>query len=240
MKGSSYLKKLIKGGRYLATRKFFICPMAICLMATAYPATIEPEFRVWAGLNLAKYYDPPEPIGIPEVSYRTDWRMGIGLGVAVELCLPESPIGLLLGIGYIRKGSTLDSYYMETKTQSWPYKLGTLTHTGLIQVKSGQKISPYALAGYELSLILSHRGESFAPGATPGETDLKSDTKKLDFGLVAGAGVEFKRERMAPFIELRYHHGLVNLSKGTGLLEDYPTIKSRALVFCAGLRFRKM
>lgn len=110
----------------------------------------------------------------------------------------------------------------------------------MIQIKSGQKIAPYALAGYELGLILSHRGEPFAPGATPGETDVKSDTKNLDFGLVAGAGIEFKLERVTPFIELRYHHGLVNLSQGTGLLEDYPAIKSRALVFCAGLRFRKI
>ena len=78
----------------------------------------------------------------------------------------------------------------------------------MIQIKSGQKIAPYALAGYELGLILSHRGEPFAPGATPGETDVKSDTKNLDFGLVAGAGIEFKLERVTPFIELRYHHGL--------------------------------
>jgi len=70
-------------------RKLFICFMVICLGVPSYAATIQPEFRVWAGLNLAKYSDPPEPIGIPEVSYKTDWRTGIGMGAAVELGLPD-------------------------------------------------------------------------------------------------------------------------------------------------------
>lgn len=84
---------------------------------------------------------------------------------------------------------------------------------------------------------MSHRGQPF--GSSPGRTDsdLRPDTRKLDFGLVAGVGLGFKLEKVSPFIEVCYFHGLSNLSRGRGTLEYYETIRSRALILSAGLKF---
>jgi len=219
------------------SKKVLTLILVLTLANAAYPAKIKSHFKVWTGLNQGKYSAAPTPIGIPEVSYKTGWRTGFGLGVGVELPMSESPFSLIFGLGYMEKGSTVDSYYLNNRVQSWPYKLGNLNQTGLIKVGFGKKVALYALAGYELGLVLKHRGKAFGPSAPSDETDLKPDTKNLEVSLVAGVGLEFKLEKINPFVELSYSHGLVNLSRATRLLEDYPLFKSRMLLLSAGLRF---
>jgi len=57
-------------------------------------------------------------------------------------------------------------------------------------------------------------------------------------GVFAGAGLEIAFKKWIPFVEVRYNVGLLNVSKGTGALESYPVIKTRALMALAGVRFR--
>lgn len=217
--------------------KILLLIMVFGLATAAHPAGLQTDFRAWGELAMGRYQGLPVVYGIPELRYQNAWRTGFGLGAGLELKVPRAPLGFILGLGYLQKGSELEVYYLDTKTGSYFYRLGSLSQTGLVKIGPDRRIAPYLLAGYELAFILSHRGQSF--GSSPGgpDSDLKPDTKKVDLGLVAGAGLEFRLEKISPFIEFCYFHGLSNLSRGTGTLEYYTTIKSRALLLRAGLKF---
>lgn len=218
-------------------RKIVFLILLVFLAMAAYPAGLQADFRAWGGLTLSRYQGLPVPFGIPETRYENAWRTGFGLGAGLELRVPRAPLSFILGLGYLQKGSELEIYYLDTKTGSYFYRLGSLSQTGLVKIGPNMKIAPYFLAGYELAFILNHRGQSF--GSSPGgpDSDLKPDTKKVDLGLVAGAGLEFRLEKLRPFVEFCYFHGLSNLSRATGTLEYYSSIKSRALLLSAGLKF---
>lgn len=219
------------------SKKICFLLLTFFLTVSGYAAVVEPGFRVWGGLTLSRYEGLPESLGIPEMRLQNAWRASFGIGTGLELRLRGMPLSLVLGVNYLEKGSTLEIYMMDTKTGEYPYKLGTLSQTGLVKLGWGNRVKPYLLAGYELGLILKHRGQPFSSTSLPGETDLKPDTTKVDFGLVAGAGLEMKLGVSWPFVEVSYFHGLKNLSRATGTLEYYSSIKSRALLLSAGLRF---
>lgn len=225
-------------------QKIVLLILVLGLFTAAHPAGLQMGFMAWGGLvvpdgglALSRYQGLPVPVGIPETRYKNDWRTGIGLGAGLELKAPWAPLSFILGLGYLQKGSELEIYYLDTKVGSHFYRLGTLSQTGLVKIGSNLKIAPYLLLGYELALILSHRGQPF--GSSPGgpNSDLKPDTKNFDLSLVAGAGLEFRLDRVSPFVEFCYFHGLSNLSRGTGTLEYYSTIKSRVLLLSVGLKF---
>lgn len=218
-------------------KKIWFLLLVFFLTVSGYAAVVEPGFKVWGGLTLSRNEGLPEVLGIPEMRFQNAWRTNFGIGAGLELNLTGSPLSLVLGVSYLGKGSTLEVYMVDTKTGEYPFKLGTLSQTGLLRLGWGNKVKPYLMAGYELGLILSHRGQPFSSSSLPGEADLKPDTAKVDFGLAAGAGLEMKLGTSRPFIELCYFHGLKNLSRATGTLEYYPSIKSRALLLSAGLRF---
>jgi len=216
-------------------KKISVLLLVLFVALSGYAAEVQPGLRLWGGGTLSRYEGAPIPIGIPETNYKNSWRTGLNLGVGLELKVGGTPLALILALGYLQKGTNLDVYYLDTKTGSFPYRLGNLSQTGLARMSFSGKWTPYLLLGYDLDFVLKHRADPFALGGP----DLKADTKKTDFCLVAGAGLELSRKKMSPFVEVRYHHGLVNLSRGTGSLEYYPNIKSRALVISAGLKFGK-
>ncbi|MBC7363023.1 MAG: outer membrane beta-barrel protein [Candidatus Aminicenantes bacterium] len=217
-------------------KKLWLMLLSLFLVVSGYAAGVKPGLRFWGGATMSRYVGTPIlEVSIPETSYKNSWRTDINLGAGLEFKVSQTPLAFILDLGYLEKGTNLDIYYLDIKTGSLPYSLGTLSQMGLARVNFSGKWSPYLLAGYELAFVLKHRGELFGLS----EPDLKSDSKKTDFCLVAGAGLEFKGQKMSPFLEVCYHHGLVNLSRMTGSLEYYPSIKSRALVFNAGFKFGK-
>lgn len=218
-------------------QKILVLVLVFGLVTAAYPAGLQTGFRAWGGLALGRYQGLPVPVGIPELRYQNAYRTGLGLGAGLELMVPRVPLSLILGLGYLQKGSELEIYYLDTKTGSYNYRLGTLSQTGLLKIGPNLKIAPYLLAGYELAFILNHRGQSFGSSSGGPDSDLKPNTKKMDLGLVAGAGLEFRLDKVSPFVEVCYFHGLKNLSRATGTLEYYPTIKSRVLLLSLGLKF---
>ena len=216
-------------------KQLWVCFLVLFLVVSAQAAGTKTGLMAWAGGTISRYEGTPIPVGIPETDYKNSWRTGFNLGLGLELKFARIPLAFRLGLEYLEKGTKLDIYYLDTKTGSYPYRLSTLSHTGLARMNFSGKWTPYLLFGYDLDFLLKHRGQAFGLGGP----DLKPDTRKIDFCLVAGAGLEFKGQKMSPFVEVRYHHGLVNLSRGTGSLEYYPSIKSRALVLGAGLKFGK-
>jgi len=208
------------------------------LSGAAYGAGADISFRLTGGATWARYFQLRGEVGIPEYYFQHNARVGPAAGWGYEIAFPFSQsMTSLISAEYIQKGSLLDLYdYSDERLSSTSYKLEALSLTQLIKIKPFPGLFPYALAGFELSHILSH-SNVISPSNL--KTGLMDDTRKIDFGLVAGAGGELAAGRWASFIEARYHLGLVNLSKGIDLemTESYPTLKTRAIMLLVGLRY---
>lgn len=123
-------------------RGILLLVLVVGLFANAHPAGLQVDFRAWGGLALSRYRGLPIPVGIPEINYKNVWRTGFGLGAGLELRLPQTPVSFILGLGYLQKGSELEVYYLDTRTGSYPYRLGTLSQTGLVKIGLDTKYLP--------------------------------------------------------------------------------------------------
>jgi hypothetical protein len=192
---------------------------------------------VFAGAAWSRYSQMPGVATIPEIHGTLGSRTGAVVGFSWEVYLNDH-IMLDNGLIYIRKGTTVNWYYFDEPMGRWAYALDVLSFPVTFRFKPFVESSPYVLAGYELSIIGGHRlTESMDPEGSF-TTKLTDYTRQIDLGFCVGAGAELAIKKLTPFAELRYNIGLLNLSKGTGPLESYPTIKARALVLLAGIRFR--
>lgn len=218
-------------------KKILAAAAVFILVSGAFGAETDVSLKLFGGATWARYSHLPDFFGFGE-SIRLNDRVGPAAGVGCEIALPFSKsLTSLSSVDYIQKGSYVDWYYIYTRTGSYSFKLEALSLTQLLKIKPFPNLFPYALAGFELSHVLSH---SYIISPSNLKIGLMDDTRKTDFGLVAGAGGELSAGRWTSFLELRYHLGLVNLSKGIDveMTESYPTIKTRAVTLLAGIRYR--
>ena len=210
--------------------------MAVLVFSgAAFGAGADVSFRLTGGATFARYFQS-RAMGIPPFDLQPSDRVGPAAGMGYEITLPFSKSLTLLGsVDYIQKGSRVDLYYSDEGPSSTSFKLEALSLTQLLKIKPFPDLFPYALAGFELSHVLSH---SYVMPPSNLKTAATDDTKKTDFGLVAGAGGELAAGRWASFIEARYHLGLADLSKGTGIFMYYPTIQTRAFTLLVGIRYK--
>lgn len=192
---------------------------------------------VFGGLNWSKYSEMPSVVTIPELRGVLGSVTGAVAGFAWEGCFNDH---LLVdsGLLYIRKGTEVNWTYMWEPIGRWAYALEVLSFPVTFRFKPLAGSSPYVLAGYELSIIGGHKMTEATGPTGPDTTELLDYTRTIDLGLIAGAGAELDLGKWAPFVELRYNAGLLDLSKATGPLESYPTVKTRAWELLAGVRIR--
>jgi hypothetical protein len=115
------------------------------------------------------------------------------------------------------------------------YSLDTLSNSTTFKYKPFSKSLPYVLGGYDLGWIFAHH-VTYAMDVLGSNTEnLKGQTNDIDFGLIAGAGVEFSSQILTSFVEVRYHLGFLNLSKG---VENFAPLRTRALILLAGIKIR--
>jgi hypothetical protein len=199
-----------------------------------------PELRgisLFAGGAWSRYSGMPAVATIPEIRPAMGSRSGAAAGFLWEYRLSDH---LLVdnGLQYIRKGTAVNWYYFDEPRGSWIYNLELIAFPITLRFKPWARSSPYVLAGYELAFIAGHRLTDSTGSAGPVGTNLKGGTYDVDLSLIAGAGAEIVLKKLIPFVEIRYYHGLLDISKGVVPLEYYPTIRTRALVVLAGVRFR--
>lgn len=105
--------------------------------------------------------------------------------------------------------------------------------------------TPYLLGGGEVGYILSHKVRYKAEvegqqGTLSGTEDALKGTNRLDYGVVLGAGFELNTFAIPLFIEARYHLGMADIAgtdEETPEVKDTDTVKTRAIVVMAGIRF---
>jgi len=192
---------------------------------------------VFLGGAWSRYAELPAVISVPELGRVMGTRFGAVAGVLWEFRFGRRFL-LDNGLQYARRGAAVDWNLMGEPLGTWDYRLDVIGNPITVRFKPWPRSSPYILGGYELSLIVAHRLVDRWPASERTETNIKGDTHDLDFGLIAGAGAEIPLGNWTMFSEVRYYHGLLDISNGTGALEPYPVIKSRSLMVLAGVRFK--
>jgi hypothetical protein len=205
----------------------------ICLLSFQ---TFAQTFGIRGGLSMATMLEKDE-----DGTYSGDYQMNPGFHAGVTLDFPFSEMisfetGLILNTKGFKVTEEEDGVDVTAKAKLY-YADIPLTLKFFTQVSDGVKL--YGLAGPYVGIGLSGKvtGEASAEGYDvsvdkdinwgSGEDD---DLKRLDYGITAGAGIEFKGLQVG----LSYDFGLANVSAYT----DYGTTSNhRVLKFSVGYRF---
>jgi hypothetical protein len=195
------------------------------------------SFSVYAGPLWSKYSRLPDVDTIPEIRGVLASYTGVAVGISWQFRLGNHFVADA-GVEVAQRGTTVNWYEFEELRNKWVYSLLMYSYGMRLRYKPLHGSSPYIFAGNDLSLLSYHDLTDYANPDNPTKTNLNWCTLRFDIGIFAGAGVEIVLRKLVPFVEVRYQHDLLDVSKGTGPLESYPVIKTRAFVVLAGIRFR--
>ncbi len=193
------------------TMAAFVLPRAAAAQGLAYGAK--------AGVTLATVSEDPEGLA--------SWGYRVGLAVGGYVALP---LGSRLAIQaeglFNQKGARADDDGLVTTL-----KLDYIEVPVLVKyaVTHGGARSLHVFGGPSIAFkVRSRATASF--GDTTIDTDEDENIEKIDFGVAAGAGIDFGKWS----IDGRYTFGLSNLSKND---LDEGKLRSRAISVLAGVRF---
>lgn len=159
-------------------------------------------------------------------------RTGFGAGAVLDLGLGKR-VSLRLEPGYVEKGTEItfeaDGFLFDERTtgnlrESYVELPALLT----VRLATGG-VRPYLLAGPTAAYLTSAR-----VSADEAE-DVSEQFEKWDFGVAAGAGIEFGSGRGQGFVEARYTWGLTRIIADPE--EGDPELKNRGLQVLAGVTF---
>ncbi len=199
-------------------KKLSIITIALFLLA-GFAKTAEAQspvnFGIKGGLNLANLSDGD-----------ADVRTGFIGGLVIDLGLPLLPLGVETGLYYSQKGSS-----DESNGTSGTFKLDYLEVPVLAKFSLGPPgpISPSFVIGPYAGFLLNSEFEGENEFGS-GTINLDDDTESIDFGFIAGVGVDFNLGLTKVNVQTRYGYGLVDV------FEDESS-KNRALSITAGIMF---
>jgi hypothetical protein len=206
--------------------------------ATGDPKAPRPRtLAIYGGPLWARYSRMPSVATIPEIRGVLASDAGAAIGVSTGISLGGHFL-VDAALEAADRGTTIKWYAFDELRNTWVYNFIMIGSWTTIRYKPLPSSSPYLLAGYGISYVGEHDMTDHANPLDPVVTDLNENTWKIDIGVFGGAGFEIGLKKWSPFVEVRYFHGLLDVSKGTGPLESYPVIKTRAFTLLAGVRFK--
>ncbi|MEX0661463.1 MAG: porin family protein [Balneolaceae bacterium] len=199
-------------------RKLSIIITTLFLL-TCFAKTAEAQspvnLGIKGGVNLANLSDSD-----------ADVRTGLIGGLAIDFGLPLMPLGIETGIYYSQKGLS-----NEANGATGTLKLDYLEVPLLAKFSLGPPgpISPSFVIGPYAGYLLNseYEGENEFGGGT---INFEDDTETVDFGLLAGVGVDFNLGLTKVNVQARYGYGLVDAF-------DDEDSKNRVLSITAGIMF---
>ncbi len=217
--------------------------LLVCFTLVAIPgAFAQPNIGIGAkvGLNIANAsFSPDLPAGITKST-----RMGFMFGGVVEIGF-AGPLSIQAEPMYVQKGNVVEGPLFVDQTTGFPVTGKNTSKLALFEVPILLKakfpagpVKPYVFAGPSIGFILSATETDEPQGFPSTDTDIKSTLNSTDFGLVFGAGAEFK---VAPLVALtldaRYSLGLTDLSKGVPGEVTHTSVKTTGIQILAGVLF---
>ncbi len=222
----SLLNNLIIKSKNMTSLKTFFAALfvALLLMSTnnSQAQTYKWEFGPEAGVGIRSLrLDPKDTTD----TYKT----GIGFmgGLAVQYNISPT-FSLKLGAAYERKGADLEATttvggVSTTIKGQQNIDFVSIPLLAKIYFGTGKKTRFFVNAGPYLGILLGNKIKTDAYSTVPeSEVDIKDSTKKIDFGLAGGLGVQFLvGTNMGFTVEARDNFGLTNLndSKRTTITE---------------------
>jgi hypothetical protein len=212
------MDNISKGGKM--TKTLFILLLSLMLATITYAN----DLKVIGGLNLSRFSGP---VFFEDIwKYRTGFEAGIGYEIPFGSHLTLEIDGMFIQKGSKREHRENGLYYYTIHSV-----LNEISFPVLLKLRLKTGSSPYILAGGEISFIVSSN-------AKVGKNDpeiyvIPPETKSFYPGLLFGCGFGWAMGRVSPFIEARYHLGLVNIIEYGSSPE-----KPRAIVLLLGLNYR--
>ena len=223
--------------------------LAMVLFAQSAHAQSPLSFGAKAGINIANLSG--------DAFDDADSRTGIIIGGVVDIGLPMLPVGLETGLYYSQQGATISESFEEfgetfdfESTLSLDYL--TIPVLGKLYFGPPGPISPHIVAGPYFAYLLDAESEVTMNGMTI-SGDISDETESLDFGLIAGVGVDFNVGVTKLNVQARYSLGLVDIFDDSNnddfddfndfnndLDDDFvtdPDSKNRVFTITAGIYF---
>lgn len=195
------------------------------------------QFGVEGGAGIRSLrFDPKDSV------YKTD--VGFMGGIAGQYNFNPT-WSLKLGVAYERKGAKFEES-VDLGTTDVLTTIKGKTNVDYISIPllvkaqfgTGKKVKFFVNAGPYLGILLANKTKIDAFGSTPEqEVDNKDSTKKTDFGIAGGLGVDFLvGTNMSFTVEARDNFGLTNINdrKATGS----PEIKTNSAQLILGFAWK--
>lgn len=205
-------------------KKFLVVALAALCVAAVLPQTLSAGVGIKGGLSLSKYtYTSPDPM-----PFAMENLTGLVGGVYFNMGL--GPLSFQPEILYARMGM---KYSFEGATIEYQTNYIQVPLLLKVSVIPAGPIRPVVYAGGYGSYLLSAKGVMTSEeGSDSG--DLDDMYQKYDYGLVGGAGVEFKLPGVKLSLEGRYNLGLANVMKDA---EPGTSLKNRSIMVLMGVGF---
>ena len=156
----------------------------------------------------------------------TSFLTGLSLGAFTRLPMP-APFSMQIALQYIEKGSVIDPDTVFIDPLEFHLAYLELPVLVRYDIPAGtSRLQPYFYGGATLAVLVSAKAV-----ANGDEDDIKDELEDLDFSLAVGAGfVLGDFGRVSLFADLRYTHGLVNISNDP----DADPVENRGISFMLG------
>lgn len=207
-------------------KRLIIVSLAVVCAAVLVPQTLSAGFGVKGGYSLSKFAvtsTEPLPFAFQNLPSPTG-------GIFFNLKL--GPLAVQPEVLYVRMGA---KYVIEGDGLEFRFDYIQVPVLLKLSVIPLGPIRPIIYAGGYGSYLFKARGVVLVDGSVFGEPeDLSDDFEKYDYGVVGGAGVEFKLPGISLSVEGRYNYGLKNVAK------DAPagnSMKNRSMMALVGIGF---
>lgn len=177
------------------------------------------------GFNLSKFYSI-EPIGL-EQKYLAGFQVGLFKGINISPSVQIQP-----EIFFIQKGTKM-SYTLDVVEVIGKVKISYFEIPLLLKfnIKPETSVNPYLIAGPYVA-FRTKATQTVESGGVKESEDIKDEVKSTDFGIIGGAGVEFKVGGLVKCVlaEIRYELGLADIVK-----DEDSKAKNSSIVFNVGV-----
>ena len=203
-------------------KKFLILGLAALTVVALLPQNLAAGVGIKGGLSLSKFHmEPADTFPFPLENLTAP----VG-GIYFNLGL--GPLSFQPEILYARMGmkGTFEGATIE-------YRLDYIQVPVLLKIRviPVGPVRPIVYAGGYGSYLLNAKGVMTSGGVSD-SADLDEMFQKYDYGIVGGAGVEFKLPGVMLSVEGRYNFGLANIATGEGAEG-----KNRSMMALVGIGF---
>jgi hypothetical protein len=141
----------------------------------------------------------------------------------------QKHLALKFGLSYYVAGDTENTSDINNKPLSLSWSYSYISAPITLKYSFGKKIKPYVKLGGYLSYLLNSNGLPFnqiKDANTIKYISLENETKSFDYGILFGAGIEFKiNNQFHIFTETNAIYGLPKFDKYGSVIQHYVSIE---------------